>query len=286
MINFYNQVPSIYPSASRDFQYISWLINIVLNSVKHNVDDLYDLPHAEISPKISELLALTLGFKVKRNYDQKQLAALVAILPSILRYKGTIKAIEMAAEALITASGSLGDTECKVEGNQLTVVLPKDLIDTTLFLDLLDYILPAGMLCRIVRKTQTRRYLDDIKVVYSDYLYSDIYDDLSWDSATKLSFGLSGLVDIEKITPETFTSANFRITRDEHGNKVLTLNAGLLDNTVIPVIATVGQVDDEFDDGIGLYSTEINGYNYLLYSTEPNGTNLKLIAYDSVHKQA
>ena len=76
MIKFANQVPSVYPSASRDFQYLGWLIDIVLNSVKHNVDDLYDLPNNQADIKLTELLALTLGFKVKRNYDQKQLSAL------------------------------------------------------------------------------------------------------------------------------------------------------------------------------------------------------------------
>ena len=285
MINLHNQVPSIYSNASRDFQYLSWLINIVLNSVKHNVDDLYDLPHTEINPKISELLAMTLGFKVKRNYDNKQLAALVAILPSILKYKGTLKAIKMAAEALITASSSLGNTECEVEGNQLTVVLPKDLVDTTLFLDLLDYILPAGMTCHIVRKTQVRRALDKIEVKYSDSLHSGVYDDFSWDSAKKLGIGLSGLLDIESITPETFTSANFKIAIDSAGNKVLTLNTGLLDNTIIPILTTTKQVDIDTTVGIGLFSVELNGTNYLLYSLEPDGTNLKLLAYDSGNKQ-
>ena len=49
MIKFYEQVPAVYPSASRDFQYLCWLIDIVLNSVKHNVDDLYDLPNSKTS---------------------------------------------------------------------------------------------------------------------------------------------------------------------------------------------------------------------------------------------
>ena len=88
MIKFKNLVPSVYPNASRDFQYLCWLIDIVLNSVKHTVDDLYDLPNSKADPKLTELLAMTLGFKVKRNYDQDQLRALVAALPRILKYKG------------------------------------------------------------------------------------------------------------------------------------------------------------------------------------------------------
>ena len=227
MINFYNQVPSVYPSASRDFQYLSWLINIVLNSVKHNVDDMYALPMVSADSKLSELLALTLGFKVKRNYDQRQLAALVAILPSILRYKGTVKAVEAAAEALITASGATGDTEYEVIDSQLEVRLPKDLtIDTTLFLDLLDYILPAGMTCRVIREDRLEVRLPDIKVRHSDIPQVGIFEDLTW-TEDNLSAGLSGLFDPERGT--TNFTTNF--SGDEEN-----LNAGLLDNTVIPVL--------------------------------------------------
>ena len=54
MINLYNQVPTVYTSTSRDFQYLSWLYNIVLNSVKHNVDALYDLPKVQTDNKLIE----------------------------------------------------------------------------------------------------------------------------------------------------------------------------------------------------------------------------------------
>lgn len=229
MINFYNQVPSIYPNASRDFQYLSWLINIVLNSVKHNVDDIYRLPKVSVDSKLSELLALTLGFKVKRNYDQKQLAALAAILPSILRYKGTIKAVEMAAEALITASGALGTTDYEVVDSQLIVTIPKDTtIDTTLFLDLLDYILPAGMTCRVIKEDRIEESLDTIEVRYRDTAQVRIFEDLAWTSDNR-STGLSGLFDTESET------TNFTTNFTGYG-EIFDLNAGLLDNTVIPVI--------------------------------------------------
>ena len=108
MINLSSQVPSIYPKASRDFQYLGWLTDIVLNSVKHNVDSLYSLPLTAGNTRLTELLAMTLGFTIKRNYDKKQLSALVSVLPSILKYKGTEKAIVIAAEAIIKASGTGG----------------------------------------------------------------------------------------------------------------------------------------------------------------------------------
>jgi hypothetical protein len=228
MINFYNQVPSVYTSASRDFQYVSWLVNIVLNAVKHNVDDIYNLPNVSIEPKMAELLALTLGFKIRRNYDQKQLAALAAILPSILRYKGTEKAVEMAAEALITASGAVGATEFKVADSQLVVTIPKDTtIDTTLFLDLLDYILPAGMTCRVIRENRTEVTLSPLYVKHNDKITFKVVDDLSW--VDNISTGLATMFDTEQGTTEF--AANF-----VGSGKNVTLNTGLLSNTIIPVL--------------------------------------------------
>lgn len=242
MINFYNQVPSVYTSISRDFQYLSWLINIVLNSVKHNVDDLYDLPNTKADPRLTELLAMTLGFKVKRKYDQKQLAALVSIIPSLLKYKGSTEAIVMAAKTLLKVSGANGDfheeDDCKLEGGTLVVRLPKELVDTTLFMDLLPYILPAGITCRIVRQTRTvLSNVPPIDVRYQDTLYANWHTDLAWNEGDQEPTGITRMFDVNNDTP-IFTNYRQPVVTDEHGNPV-NINVGLLDNTIIPVLDTV-----------------------------------------------
>ena len=192
LIKFREQVPSIYPSASRDFQYLGWLIDIVLNSVKHNVDDLYDLPNSKTDPRLTELLAMTLGFKVKRNYDQNQLQALVAALPRILKYKGTMTAVNMAGNALIAASGAIGSFDSEVKDGELTVVLPKSLIDISLFTDLLPYILPAGMTCHIVRKNQLKEGYAT-KLVHQNSLLAEWVPDLAWDNEKQTTVGLANM---------------------------------------------------------------------------------------------
>ena len=270
MINFYNQVPSIYTSASRDFQYLSWLINIVLNSVKHNIDDLYNLPINKSDPRLAELLALTLGFKVRRNYDQEQLIALVSIIPSILKYKGTIKAIEMSANALIAASGAEGsflyvedDNINPINDNCLKIILPENLIDITLFIDLLPYILPAGLTCIIERKNISTKGTQT-ELTQDDTLQAKWVEDLSWDHTKHASTGLSELFNAGEATDVTFE--NWTLVPDEvdeSGNKLYTLTTGLLDNTVIPVLPSVlldhsptseqdyqepGQTEEQTDD--------------------------------------
>lgn len=225
MIKFSNQVPSVYTSASRDFQYLGWLIDIVLNSVKHNVDDIYDLPNNEADIKLTELLALTLGFKVKRNYDQKQLCALIAVLPRILKYKGTKKAVDMAGNALIAASGVLGDFISNIVDGELIVTFPVGLIDISLFTDLLNYILPAGMTYHIIRKTEWHRpYADEFD--YQEELQAEWVQDLTFDGKTNTVSGLSSMFDAPAAN---LTFANFIGT---------TPNVGLLDNSIIPILET------------------------------------------------
>lgn len=247
MINFYNQVPSIYTNASRDFQYLSWLINIVLNDVKHNVDDIYNLPNTKADPKLTELLAMTLGFKVKRKYDQRQLITLVSIIPSILKYKGSKKAIDLVCKALVTASGAIGDTSCELKDNCLEVLLPKEYVDTSLFMDLIPYILPAGITCRIIKQTRITPRIDDIKVQLDDALVAQWQKDVVYDSDTKTVSGLSGLFEGSKDKEPVF--ANYLENE--------TLNAGLLSNSIIPVVTTSlkTQSQDEPD-----YITEENEF--------------------------
>jgi hypothetical protein len=262
MINFYNQVPSIYTNASRDFQYLSWLINIVLNSVKHNVDGLYDLPNTKTDTRLAELLAMTLGFKVKRKYNQEQLAALVSIIPSILRYKGTITAVTLAGMALINASGTTGDFSCEIKDGTLVVTLPKELIDINLFMDLLPYILPAGMTCHIIRNTQEKEDFET-KVAYRDTLQAAWYPELEWNNDSQAFSGLAGLYSSDTDAKNIPIFGNFT-NRDSS----IELNEGMLFNTVIPDLA-------QFAPGGPLPSTEPS------FTEEPNsyGTTARINRY-------
>lgn len=242
MINLYNQVPTIYSNASRDFQFLSWLINIVLNSVKHNVDDLYILPKAGIDSRLSELLSFTLGFKVKRNYDKDQLLALVNIIPSLLKYKGTGYALELAGNALIKASGATGECEIiedkeSLKNGIIKLRLPKNLIDMSLFTDLLPYILPAGMTCSITREnvessdlTTYVRYQQAPIARWQKEVELEKSNSTGYDYTGRI-IGISGL--FEPNEEDKVPGFNNYI---EAKNGVIKLNAGLLDNTIIPVL--------------------------------------------------
>jgi hypothetical protein len=160
MINIKNQVPSIYYDASRDFQILGHLYEVVLNYVKTNADMLYLLPNGiEEDTRATELLATTLGFKLRRNYDKAQLAALVSIFPQLLKIKGTKRAVDLAGNALVKASGVPGTFASEINDHVMTIKIPIELSDITLFIDLLPYILPFGLRVAIVRNTTIKQEL-------------------------------------------------------------------------------------------------------------------------------
>lgn len=157
MIKLQNLTPEVYYKESRDFQLLGRLFDLVLNAVKTDTDLLYNLPLSTNSDeKLLELLALTLGFKPKHQYNARNLKAVCSVFSEILRNKGSIKAIKIACEALFNSmdiSQQLDYDFTKDKDNtELNLYIAKDFGDITLLNDLLSYILPAGMSCNIIRE--------------------------------------------------------------------------------------------------------------------------------------
>ena len=150
--------PRPYYEQSRDFQFIGRLFDIVLNSVKTNADMMYNLPlSADTDERLADLMALTLGFELKHSYPAKQLKAVCSVLPTIMRQKGSVKAIETAVRAILGAEGVKGAWKCDADPKtaKATIIVPSQLSDLRLLRDLLDYVLPAGMDCELCKMNFT-----------------------------------------------------------------------------------------------------------------------------------
>ena len=204
MIKLKDLTPEIYYKESRDFQFIGRLFDVVLNSVKTEVDLMYNIPLSNDSDeKLLELMALTLGFKPKHQYNTRQLKAICKVFPEILRNKGSIKSIIIACNALFNAAGAeqaLDYDFTRYSNNtELNIYVPQDFKDITVITDLLDYILPAGMSCNIIRElhlkaaSTTELETSDIINVYSG---GDTKDKNNKDEYLYSNEKMSGLVDV------------------------------------------------------------------------------------------
>jgi hypothetical protein len=159
MIKLQNYTPEIYYKESRDFQFIGRLFDLVLNAIKTDADLLYHIPlSTDSDEKLLELLAMTLGFKPNQQYNARQLKAVCSVFAEILRHKGSIKALQIACEALFNAMDveqALTYDFTAGKGNtELNLYIPSDFEDITILNDLLTYVLPAGMSCNIIKELQ------------------------------------------------------------------------------------------------------------------------------------
>ena len=175
MIRLQNLTPEVYYKQSRDFQFIGRLYDIVLNSVKTNTANLYNLP---IGPNMNEqllnLLALTLGFKPKKNYNSKQLLAICSVLPEILKHKGSMQAILIAVNALLAAEEITQPLDYLIQPKKsITLYVSQKLSDLTLLTDLFEYILPAGISYNLVKENQLVTALET-NIVLTDHVEVEI----------------------------------------------------------------------------------------------------------------
>ena len=215
LIKFQDLTPEVYYKRSRDFQYIGRLFDLVLNNAKMNTDIISSLPlNPDMDPRLLDLLALTLGFKSKHEYNTKQLAALCSIFPFVLRNKGSKLAIETACNALLNAEGITKEASIEVSNQTVSIFLPSELSDLNLLKDLLNYILPAGMSCSLVQEATLVPPSSTTLVNYQDYAVN--YTNTSkeskdlWDEITSKSI-------ILKQTGTNATNAKEQRAKDHAG---------------------------------------------------------------------
>jgi hypothetical protein len=178
MIKLQDLTPEIYYKQSRDFQFIGRLYDVVLNYIKTNAANLYNLPSGQnMDEQLLNLLALTLGLKTTKQYNSKQLRAICGVLPTILKYKGSIQALVLATNALLQAEGVKQPLDYTLVPKQgITLYVAQELNDLTLFTDLLDYLLPAGLSCTIVKESQSVHEITTI-IGVQDYIKINQVDD-------------------------------------------------------------------------------------------------------------
>ena len=176
MIKLQELTPSVYYEQSRDFQFIGRLYDIVLNYVKTNADNLYTLPIGKnMDEKLLNLLAFTLGFQSKHHYNSKQLLAICSVLPLILKHKGSLDAILIAANSILYAEGINQALDYEFKNNNLVLYLSQDLSDLTLLKDIMIYILPAGIGCDMVKEIQSINKIETILTTKDEVkVYKDI----------------------------------------------------------------------------------------------------------------
>ena len=153
-----NLVPQVYYKESRDFAFIGRLIELTINYMKTAADNVDVNLTENIDNYLLQLLADNLGFKLRHNYNTKDLLYVCTSLYTLYKNKGSKKAIAEAVQLLINSQNIkqkvVWDANLRwdtVKEKNLILEIPDKLSDVILIEDLFDYILPAGVTYSFVR---------------------------------------------------------------------------------------------------------------------------------------
>ena len=244
MINVEHIVPEVYSKESRDFQLFERTYNLLFNYIKTNVDLMENFPiNNNTDSRLIELLCRTLGFENKVNYRNDDLNSLCSIFIDIIKNKGTLGAIKTLVRTILNIEGIkatninepkyrivpdeeiiVNNTRLKTVGIYISEIASNP--ELKLLEDVLDYIMPAGMLYNIyntsVINDEEIHYLivdesykiNSISVSSNTKLYMS--DNLTDDSALrnkKMDLTLIATSSPAPLSPEEPLIGDFRYSR-------------------------------------------------------------------------
>lgn len=190
--------PAVYYNQSRDFQLLGRVCEAVFNYMKTTTDMVNKFPYLVNDKDFVDLALITVGFIPKHNYVTKQLLGILSSFTTIIKYKGTKKAIELTVKTLLKSEGLFvtdDDQFIQVDGNTVLIFISEKLSDLTLLYDILEYILPAGMSYQIINnrlisekystEVYTETNINPIKLTNISVSKVPTFEDVSGDNAVK-----------------------------------------------------------------------------------------------------
>lgn len=166
MIDFIKQVPTVYSQESRDYQIMAKLYDALFNACKFYSDSILSI-HRNKFISVADLKCANSNFFPRRDWENYILDAVSYGFNWLVKNKGTRTAIESCINILlrlfeipqnhkslvISGESFLDKTyteDSLLETNSIVIIIPKDLAQIGIVQDLMRYILPVGVSCRVV----------------------------------------------------------------------------------------------------------------------------------------
>lgn len=159
MIEITKLTPQNYSTESRDWQLICHVFDAVFNRCKTDIDLMYFNPlDKNCDKRFLDLTAKTLGFDSKHEYNVDNLYSLCTCFQSIMKYKGTYKAIDDCIKLLLRAQNIKSNYNLTIINKdrnnnnvyEVQISISNKIEDSILLEDMLDYILPVGYTYNII----------------------------------------------------------------------------------------------------------------------------------------
>ena len=168
MFRFQDNVPEVYVDSSRDFQLFCRLLDIIQSSLKYSIDSLQHVTTTNwCNSAVLPLLSSKLGFNSTINITDESLRSILDAFPTLIKYKGSKRGIEYAINIVRRIvhdkSNDVYVDWSKIDDHHLTIEFDTTTFDTTLFEQLLNYIIPCGFTYSVGSSTRSS-YLDTLQV--------------------------------------------------------------------------------------------------------------------------
>lgn len=148
MFRTQNNVPEIYVNGSRDFQLLCRLKDAMFGGVKYNIDSLKHTSNTmEMNNVLLPLLKSKVGFFSDDTLTEDQLRILLNAFPTLIKHKGSKKAIYETIHAwfrLHQISGKLISIDVDNIRYKITLNINSLEADTSLLDTIFEYIIPSA----------------------------------------------------------------------------------------------------------------------------------------------
>lgn len=148
LIRTQNNVPDVYVNASRDFQLMCRLYDILINDVKYDTEAIKSIINTFMcNTRLLELLQTKLGFFTKSTISDEDLRYVLCAFPDIIKHKGSRQAIEEAVIVFLKLNHINSDFNIefdKPNKYSVRVGIEGSVRDTHILDEIFRYILPAG----------------------------------------------------------------------------------------------------------------------------------------------
>lgn len=147
MFRVEQNVPDVYVNESRDFQLYSRLYDLVFQSARFSIDSMEQVSDTmRCNDKLLPLIATKVGFFTDLNLTNKSDRQLLSAFPYIVRYKGSLKGIELVAHLFERIMNVKVEVESNSDDrNRVTLKFHDYPPNVSLLYALLNYIRPTGL---------------------------------------------------------------------------------------------------------------------------------------------
>ena len=176
MFRLIDASPEYYLQQSRDFQYLTRLMDIWFRGFKFDADMILKMADPLSCPdEYLQALSEKIGFYPRKHIENEDLRIILKAFPWMYKYKGSRKAIDMAVRIGLMLNGIAANaSQLRITINNMEVeVSTRQKIDETAIREMFRHIAPVGYALVFVIQEQQSTFSDvnyggDVRLVAAD----------------------------------------------------------------------------------------------------------------------